>query len=261
MILRTLCCTPGSFRAGPASCLAADKTGHRRYDLRQRHAEAGQRRRVKGGALKVDVKEGVVTLERRGGDAAQKDKADQARQEGQGREEVVNNIVLKDQNGEMKLAASSPWFSCAPARRAGFLRYHSSRSWRTGSALPKARSGRARRLSALQRHARRPHLKWVPGKPVESFARTPTAPTATPSTRRAGCTPARPAHAASPARTRRAQSRCWPSKWEGKRLNAPNDIVVRKDGHVYFTDPAFGKQADTASWISTASITSRRKAR
>jgi gluconolactonase len=33
-------------------------------------------------------------------------------------------------------------------------------------------------------------------------------------------------------------------KWEGKRLNAPNDIVVRKDGHVYFTDPAFGRQAD-----------------
>ena len=35
-------------------------------------------------------------------------------------------------------------------------------------------------------------------------------------------------------------------KWEGKRLNAPNDIVVRKDGHVYFTDPAFGDQADHA---------------
>lgn len=34
-------------------------------------------------------------------------------------------------------------------------------------------------------------------------------------------------------------------KWEGKRLNAPNDIVVRRDGHIYFTDPAFGKQADT----------------
>jgi len=32
--------------------------------------------------------------------------------------------------------------------------------------------------------------------------------------------------------------------WDGKKLNAPNDIVVRKDGHVYFTDPAFGKQAD-----------------
>ncbi|MCW5979024.1 MAG: SMP-30/gluconolactonase/LRE family protein [Bryobacteraceae bacterium] len=33
-------------------------------------------------------------------------------------------------------------------------------------------------------------------------------------------------------------------KWEGKRLNAPNDIVIRRDGHVYFTDPAFGNQAD-----------------
>lgn len=34
-------------------------------------------------------------------------------------------------------------------------------------------------------------------------------------------------------------------KYEGKRLNAPNDIVVRKDGQVYFTDPAFGSQVDT----------------
>ena len=34
-------------------------------------------------------------------------------------------------------------------------------------------------------------------------------------------------------------------KWEGKRFNAPNDLVVRRDGHVYFTDPAFGAQADT----------------
>ncbi|MDX1984479.1 MAG: SMP-30/gluconolactonase/LRE family protein [Bryobacteraceae bacterium] len=32
-------------------------------------------------------------------------------------------------------------------------------------------------------------------------------------------------------------------RFEGKRLNAPNDIVVRKDGHAYFTDPAFGQQA------------------
>jgi gluconolactonase len=34
-------------------------------------------------------------------------------------------------------------------------------------------------------------------------------------------------------------------RWEGKRLNAPNDIVVRKDGQVYFTDPAFGKEMDS----------------
>jgi gluconolactonase len=35
------------------------------------------------------------------------------------------------------------------------------------------------------------------------------------------------------------------SRYEGKRFNAPNDIVVRRDGHVYFTDPAFGAQQDT----------------
>jgi gluconolactonase len=33
-------------------------------------------------------------------------------------------------------------------------------------------------------------------------------------------------------------------RFEGKRLNAPNDITVRKDGHVFFTDPAFGEQAN-----------------
>lgn len=34
-------------------------------------------------------------------------------------------------------------------------------------------------------------------------------------------------------------------RYEGKRFNAPNDIAVRRDGHVYFTDPAFGNQQDT----------------
>lgn len=33
-------------------------------------------------------------------------------------------------------------------------------------------------------------------------------------------------------------------QFEGKRFNAPNDIAVRKDGHAYFTDPAFGSQQD-----------------
>jgi gluconolactonase len=34
-------------------------------------------------------------------------------------------------------------------------------------------------------------------------------------------------------------------RWQGKRLNAPNDLAVRKDGELYFTDPAFGNQQDT----------------
>ena len=35
------------------------------------------------------------------------------------------------------------------------------------------------------------------------------------------------------------------AKFEGKRLNAPSDVVVRRDGNVYFTDPAFGNQQDS----------------
>jgi gluconolactonase len=35
------------------------------------------------------------------------------------------------------------------------------------------------------------------------------------------------------------------ARFEGKRLNAPSDVVVRRDGNVYFTDPAFGNQQDS----------------
>jgi sugar lactone lactonase YvrE len=34
-------------------------------------------------------------------------------------------------------------------------------------------------------------------------------------------------------------------KFDGKMLNAPNDVAVRKDGQIYFTDPAYGKSEDT----------------
>jgi gluconolactonase len=33
-------------------------------------------------------------------------------------------------------------------------------------------------------------------------------------------------------------------RFQEKRLNAPNDLAVRKEGDVYFTDPAFGNQQD-----------------
>ena len=34
------------------------------------------------------------------------------------------------------------------------------------------------------------------------------------------------------------------SHYEGKRLNSPNDIVVKSDGSIYFTDPPYGLTAD-----------------
>ncbi len=33
-------------------------------------------------------------------------------------------------------------------------------------------------------------------------------------------------------------------KFEGRKLNSPNDIALRKDGQMYFTDPAFGSDED-----------------
>ncbi len=31
-----------------------------------------------------------------------------------------------------------------------------------------------------------------------------------------------------------------PTRWRGKRLNSPNDVVVKSDGTIWFTDPSYG---------------------
>lgn len=33
-------------------------------------------------------------------------------------------------------------------------------------------------------------------------------------------------------------------RWQGKRLNSPNDVVVRSDGSIWFTDPSYGILVD-----------------
>jgi gluconolactonase len=33
-------------------------------------------------------------------------------------------------------------------------------------------------------------------------------------------------------------------RWRGKRLNSPNDVVVKSDGSIWFTDPAYGIDTD-----------------
>ena len=34
------------------------------------------------------------------------------------------------------------------------------------------------------------------------------------------------------------------AKWKGKRLNSPNDVVVKSDGSVWFSDPSYGIDSD-----------------
>ena len=37
-------------------------------------------------------------------------------------------------------------------------------------------------------------------------------------------------------------------RWDGKRLNSPNDVVERADGSIWFTDPAYGIDSDYEGW-------------
>lgn len=37
-------------------------------------------------------------------------------------------------------------------------------------------------------------------------------------------------------------------RWQGKRLNSPNDVVVAGDGAVWFTDPSYGILSDLEGW-------------
>ena len=43
-------------------------------------------------------------------------------------------------------------------------------------------------------------------------------------------------------------------RWQGKRLNSPNDVVVKSDGTVWFTDPAYGIDADYEGHKSPSEI-------
>jgi len=43
-------------------------------------------------------------------------------------------------------------------------------------------------------------------------------------------------------------------RFEGKRLNSPNDVVVRSDGSIWFTDPAYGIDSDYEGHQATSDI-------
>jgi gluconolactonase len=43
--------------------------------------------------------------------------------------------------------------------------------------------------------------------------------------------------------------------YQGKRLNSPNDVVVKSDGSIWFTDPGFGIRGHYEGWKATPELT------
>ncbi len=87
--------------------------------------------------------------------------------------------------------------------------------------------------------------KWIPGRPSEVFredAHGPSGNAFDSEGRLYTCE----THARRVTRTdKKGAVEVLAERWDGKRLNAPNDVAVSRTGHVYFTDPAFGTQADS----------------
>lgn len=87
-------------------------------------------------------------------------------------------------------------------------------------------------------------LKWIPGRGVEIFRKQANGPAGNAfdgQGRLYTCE----THARRVTRTQRdGRMDVLAERWEGKRFNAPNGLAVSRSGHVYFTDPAFGGQAD-----------------
>ena len=48
-------------------------------------------------------------------------------------------------------------------------------------------------------------------------------------------------------------------RYEGKRLNSPNDVVVKSDGTVWFTDPPYGHLTDLEGYKGTSELGRRAK--
>jgi gluconolactonase len=87
--------------------------------------------------------------------------------------------------------------------------------------------------------------KWVPGHPTEVYREDGHGPSGN-AFDSEGRFYTCETHARRVTRTdKKGNLEVLAERWEGKRLNAPNDVTVSRTGHVYFTDPAFGGQQDS----------------
>ena len=90
-----ICSALVAFVLVAAVCLAADKTVSDDYIYDQVRIKLASDQVVKGGGLKVDVKQGVVTLSGTVDQQNQKDKAAKVAKKVKGVKQVINNIEIK----------------------------------------------------------------------------------------------------------------------------------------------------------------------
>ena len=114
----------------------------------------------------------------------------------------------------------------------------------TGRPGSRARSTSRRRLPAVQRHPEQPHAALRRPGPRRQRQRLPRS---RQQHQRPHPRPRGPAgllrarrHGASPAPSSTARVTVLADRYNGKRLNSPNDVVVKSDGTVWFTDPPYG---------------------
>ena len=72
--------------------------------------------------------------------------------------------------------------------------------------------------------------------------------------RAGGWSAASTATAASRGPSTTARSPCWPTEFEGKRFNSPNDVVEHSDGSIWFTDPSYGIDSDYEGYKAESEI-------
>jgi sugar lactone lactonase YvrE len=87
-------------------------------------------------------------------------------------------------------------------------------------------------------------MKWVPGQPVEVLRADAGGPSGNAFDAEGRLYTCETHSRRVTRRDKKGAIEVLAERWEGKRLNAPNDIVVSRAGHVWFTDPAFGEQSD-----------------
>ena len=120
-----------------------------------------------------------------------------------------------------------------------------------------------RALPDLERHPQQPHAEVGRGnrRGRACSASRPTTATAIPATGRAGSSPASISRAASPAPRYDGAITVICDRFEGKRLNSPNDIVVKSDGSIWFTDPRFGILGNYEGEMAESGIADERLSR